>query len=95
MIVIRCPYCGEQRQEEELTFGGEAEIVRPLEPSEVNDEVWTEYLYFRDNPKGVNHEQWCCSAGCGQWFKVLRNTVSHDVLGVVTYDKILKAEQVA
>ncbi|SNT75599.1 sarcosine oxidase subunit delta [Paracoccus seriniphilus] len=91
MIVINCPYCGQDRHEEELTYGGEAEIIRPVDPTTVSDETWTDYLYFRNNPKGIHHEQWCCSAGCGQWFKVARDTVSHAVLEVVTFDKRLSA----
>jgi sarcosine oxidase subunit delta len=86
MIVIRCPYCHEDRTEEELRFGGEAEIVRPNPPEEASDAAWTEYLYFRNNPKGLHQEHWCCATGCGQWFKVARDTVSHDVLEVVPFD---------
>jgi sarcosine oxidase subunit delta len=89
MIIIRCPYCGEERHEEELTYGGEADVVRPSEPEKASDDTWTEYLYFRSNPKGKHREQWCCSAGCGQWFKVVRDTVSHDVLEVVSFDREL------
>jgi len=91
MIIIQCPCCGEDRHEEELTFGGEAEIIRPQEPATVSDQVWTDYLYFRANPKGTHHEQWCCSGGCGQWFKVARDTVTHEVLEVVKFDKGLSA----
>lgn len=91
MIVIQCPYCGQDRHEDELTYGGETEIIRPLEPENTDDKEWTNYLYFRNNPKGIHHEQWCCSGGCGQWFKVARNTVSHEVLEITTYDKRLSA----
>lgn len=91
MIVINCPYCGQDRHEEELTYGGEAEVIRPTEPDQASNETWTEYLYFRNNPKGTHHEQWCCSGGCGQWFKVARDTVSHAILEVVTFDKRLSA----
>lgn len=78
MIVIRCPYCGELRIEEELTYGGEANLIRPAETA--SDEEWTDYLFMRANPKGIHHEQWCCSAGCGQWFKVVRDTVTHQII---------------
>ncbi len=91
MIVITCPYCSEERHEEELTYGGEAEIVRSPDPSQVSDDNWTDYLYFRANPKGIHQEQWCCSGGCGQWFKVARHTVTHEVLEVVTYDSKLRS----
>jgi sarcosine oxidase subunit delta len=87
MILIQCPYCLEQRTEEELTYGGEADILRP-EP-EASDQQWTQYLYFRNNPKGLLNEQWCCSAGCGQWFKVTRDTVSHEVSEVIRFDEKL------
>jgi len=86
MIVIRCPYCHEMRAEEELTYGGEAEIARPP-PEEASDEQWTDYLFMRTNPKGWHREQWCCAAGCGQWFKVVRHTVTHEVIEVLRCDE--------
>lgn len=82
MILIRCPFCGELRDEEELAYGGEAGIVRPV--PEAGDAAWTEYLFMRANPKGSLLEQWCCAAGCGQWFLVRRDTVSHRITEVLT-----------
>lgn len=90
MLVIRCPYCLEQRTEEELTYGGEAGITRPV-PQQAADEEWTDYLFMRGNPKGVVAEQWCCSAGCGQWFKVVRHTVTHEISEVVRFAEPLTA----
>lgn len=87
MIVIRCPYCNEQRTEEELAYGGEADIIRPLEPESVSDEQWTNYLFMRTNPKGKLLEQWCCSAGCGQWFKVIRDSVTHEISAISRFPK--------
>lgn len=87
MIVIRCPYCKEQRTEEELAYGGEAGIARPSEGA--SDEEWTDYLFMRTNPKGLLAEQWCCSAGCGQWFKVMRHTVTHEIREIVRFDEPL------
>ena len=86
MIVIRCPYCRELRTEEELVYGGEAGIARPP-PESSTDEAWTDYLFVRSNPKGNNFEQWCCSSGCGQWFKVIRHTVTHEVSMVAKFDE--------
>jgi sarcosine oxidase, subunit delta len=85
MILIRCPYCGEQRTEEELQYGGEAGLARP--PAGCSDAEWTEYLFMRKNPKGVHEEQWCCIAGCGQWFKVARHTVTHEISQVLRFDQ--------
>jgi sarcosine oxidase, subunit delta len=61
-----------------MEWGGEAGIVRP-DPSS-SDEAWSEYLYFRRNSKGAHLELWNCAGGCGQWFILARNTVTHDVL---------------
>lgn len=95
MIVIRCPYCHEERVEDELVYGGEADVVRPQTPSAESDETWSAYLFFRNNPKGISAEKWCCAFGCGQWFKVARDTVSHEVLAVVTFDRDPLAEVAA
>jgi sarcosine oxidase, subunit delta len=88
MIIIRCPYCHEQRTEEELTYGGEADIVRPPEPESVSDLQWTEYLFMRSNLKGLLAEQWCCALGCGQWFKVRRDSVTHEIHEVLRFDEL-------
>jgi sarcosine oxidase subunit delta len=85
MIVIRCPYCQELRTEEELTYGGEAGVARP-DPDKASDIEWTDYLFMRRNPKGMHQEQWCCAAGCGQWFKVVRHTVTHEVTEILRFD---------
>lgn len=86
MIVIRCPYCCELRIENELTYGGEANLIRPAETA--SDEEWTDYLFMRANPKGLHHEQWCCSAGCGQWFKVVRDTATHQIIAASKLEQL-------
>ncbi|HZF26246.1 MAG TPA: sarcosine oxidase subunit delta, partial [Steroidobacteraceae bacterium] len=47
-----------------------------------DDRTWTEYLFFRDNTKGVHAERWRHSRGCGQWFNALRDTATHRFLAV-------------
>jgi len=79
MLRIECPWCG-LRDEPEFSYGGEAHIARP--PADCSDEAWSGYLYFRSNPKGVHAERWCHGYGCGQWFNVLRDTVSHRIIAV-------------
>ena len=37
------------------------------------------FIYFRDNPRGKHSELWHHVAGCRQWFKVLRDTSSHEI----------------
>ncbi|MGY8822282.1 MAG: sarcosine oxidase subunit delta, partial [Pseudomonadales bacterium] len=39
-----------------------------------------EYLFFRDNPRGIHHELWIHAAGCRQYFNVTRHTVSYEIL---------------
>ena len=85
VIIIRCPYCQEQRTEEELTYGGEADISRASAPERVSDLQWTDYLFMRTNPKGPLKEQWCCAYGCGQWFKVERDSATHKIREVLRF----------
>lgn len=79
MMLIPCICCG-LRDENEFTCGGTAHMLRP--GLNQDDEAWGEYLFFRDNPKGVHLERWRHSFGCGQWFNLARNTVTHEILAV-------------
>jgi heterotetrameric sarcosine oxidase delta subunit len=80
MLLIPCPWCG-PRDEPEFSFGGEP-ATRPAPADKVSDTTWADYLYFRDNDKGPHTEVWCHSGGCGQWFAMTRDTVTHAVLSV-------------
>ena len=73
MLLIPCPYCGE-RPEPEFAYGGQAHVARPRDPSQVSIEAWTEYLYERDNLRGVRAERWRHIHGCGRFFNALRDT---------------------
>lgn len=79
MLMIDCPWCG-LRSEEEFVCGGQAHIQRPADPAATSDADWGAYLYQRENPKGPHRERWQHRYGCGQWFNVVRDTVSHAVL---------------
>ncbi len=81
MFLIPCPYCGE-RDETEFTYGGEAHIVRPKAPDDLTDEEWADFVFMRQNTKGVFAERWCHAAGCGKWFNMLRNTANDQILTV-------------
>jgi sarcosine oxidase subunit delta len=74
---LNCPWCG-ARDEPEFICGGAAQIVRPA--LDCDDQAWGEYLFFRDNPKGLQPERWRHAYGCGRWFIIVRNTVTHEVL---------------
>ena len=77
MLNIPCPFCG-PRGEAEFTFGGEP-AVRPIPAGDVSDTQWADYLFMRTNTKGRNRELWCHAGGCGQWFLMERDTVTHDI----------------
>ena len=77
MLQIPCPHCG-VRDEVEFRFGGESHVQRPR--ADVGDAEWADYLFVRDNPKGLHYERWCHSYGCGEWFNVVRHTVTHEIL---------------
>ncbi len=59
MLKIECPWCG-HRDQTEFSYGGEAHIVRPPEPDNLNDEEWGDYSHgFKYNPagRGINHKK--------------------------------------
>lgn len=82
MMKITCPWCGE-RGEEEFAHGGPAHLARPVNdemPAEdVSDAGWADYLFMRDNVKGVSLERWGHIHGCGQWFNMVRDSASHKI----------------
>ena len=83
MMLLTCPWCG-PRDETEYHYGGQAHVAYPENPSDLSDEEWAEYLFFRDNPKGPFAERWSHSAGCRRWFNAVRDTATYEVLEVYT-----------
>jgi sarcosine oxidase, subunit delta len=79
MLNIPCPYCG-PRDETEFAYGGPSHVTRPALISA--DREWTHYLFHRENDMGPYRERWLHSFGCGRWFNVLRDTVTHEILQV-------------
>ncbi len=79
MFLIHCPWCGE-RDQSEFSSHGEAHIVRPPEPDATSDEAWGDYVFFRDNPKGLHREDWNHVYGCRRFFHILRHTGSDEIV---------------
>jgi heterotetrameric sarcosine oxidase delta subunit len=79
MLRIKCPFCG-VRDQTEFRYGGEATRRRPEHPEQASDQEWAEYLFYRENPKGRLLERWVHAYGCRQWFNIVRDTVSHDII---------------
>jgi len=81
MLRIICPYCG-LRDQVEFQFGGESHIARPENPEQASDSEWANYMFYRDNIKGLHYERWVHSFGCRQWFTVARDTATHEITEV-------------
>jgi sarcosine oxidase subunit delta len=73
-----CPWCG-KRAETEFRYAGDAGVKRPERAAD--DKAWAQYLHFRKNAKGPANELWIHSAGCGRWFVLSRDTLTHEVAG--------------
>ena len=81
MLLIECPWCG-PRDETEYQYGGEAHVPYPEDPAQLSDREWAEYLFYRNNPKGLFTERWAHAVGCRRWFNVVRDTASYDIKAV-------------
>lgn len=79
MLILECPYCGVKADETELHAGGEAHLKR-YGPGSSEDE-FEQYLFLRENPKGVHVERWRHVYGCGKWFHAVRDTMTLQVFG--------------
>ncbi|MDK3020527.1 sarcosine oxidase subunit delta [Pseudodonghicola flavimaris] len=79
MLILTCPCCGVSAEETEFAAGGEAHITR-FGPG-ASDEEFRDYLFARENPKGVHFERWRHAYGCGKWFHAARCTVTLEVFG--------------
>jgi heterotetrameric sarcosine oxidase delta subunit len=81
LLLIACPCCG-PRAEIEFDWGGPSHVERPGPPDAVSAPEWGAYLYFRDNLKGSTAERWRHTHGCAQWFNLVRDTATHQILAV-------------
>lgn len=81
MLLIECPYCG-PRDETEYRHGGQAHVPYPADPEALSDREWAEYLFYRDNPRGVLAERWLHTAGCRRWFNSIRDTETYEISAV-------------
>jgi sarcosine oxidase subunit delta len=81
MLLISCPNCG-SRDETEFHYGGQAHVPYPENPNDLSDKEWAQFLFYRENPKGIFAERWLHSTGCRQWFNMLRDTVTYDIQAI-------------
>jgi sarcosine oxidase subunit delta len=74
--LIECPWCG-PREEVEFHYGGQAHVTYPPNAAALSDEQWAQYLFVRDNTRGLFAERWVHTVGCRRWFNAVRNTATH------------------
>ena len=78
MLQIDCPWCG-PRDQSEFAYAGEADVQRPVDPSQLSDAQWAQYLFMRKNTQGDFREQWFHAHGCQQFFVAVRNTSTNEI----------------
>lgn len=82
MLRLTCPICDVTGEETEFHPGGEAHLKR-FGPGSTDDD-FRDYLFQRENPRGVHFERWRHQFGCGKWFHAARCTVTLEVFGTYT-----------
>ncbi len=85
---IECPYCG-ARGHEEFVYYGDAAPLRPGDGVPDAEQAFTDYVYLRNNPRGVHREIWFHAHGCHAWLIVERDTGNHDIRAVQTANTVL------
>jgi len=76
MLLIRCPYCEEDRPELEFRNAGEAHVARSPAIAGISDADFEAFFFIRSNPKGVIYERWRHIHGCGRFFNAQRDSVT-------------------
>ncbi|MCR9254809.1 MAG: sarcosine oxidase subunit delta [Alphaproteobacteria bacterium] len=89
MIRLDCPHCG-PRDQTEFNYGGDGRIERPGDDASLT--AWNDFVYTRDNPRGPHVELWQHTAGCRQWIKVARDTLTHEIIAVGTMGDDIEAK---
>lgn len=85
MMSIPCPWCG-PRNQIEFTYGGDATRSQPA--PDAPEAAWADYVYLRDNPCGPHDELWYHGAGCRGWFKLRRDTRTHEIVASAATDRM-------
>jgi sarcosine oxidase subunit delta len=80
MLLIRCPYCEEERPELEFRNAGEAHIARSQNIASIGDDDFEKFFFIRSNPKGIVFERWRHVHGCARFFNAARDTVTDKFL---------------
>jgi sarcosine oxidase subunit delta len=77
---LTCPLCGPRDRREFYYMGAADWLARP--GAEAQPDAWHDYIHLRDNPAGEVEDLWYHEAGCAQWLRVRRDTVTHEIHAV-------------
>jgi heterotetrameric sarcosine oxidase delta subunit len=78
VLQIPCPWCG-PRDIAEYTYGGQAGVAYPEDPSTLSPQAWAAWLYVRANPRGPLCERWHHVGGCRRWITIERDTTTQRI----------------
>ena len=76
MLLIPCPYCG-LRSETEFRCHGEVGVARS-KVIDGSDAQFLDYICVQSSKRGPVEEYWHHEKGCGEWFRLTRDTVTHE-----------------
>ncbi|MER9074253.1 sarcosine oxidase subunit delta [Mesorhizobium sp. M0904] len=80
-MLIPHPLLG-PRDAREFTYLGDVRLIdRPNPDAPDAADAFCDYVFLRDNPAGVHSELWFHEQGDRSWLVVIRNTVTHEILG--------------
>ncbi|MGB0965347.1 MAG: sarcosine oxidase subunit delta [Litorivicinus sp.] len=69
------------RDASEFVYKGDARLLdRPDGFAEDADEALLDYLYSRENPRGLHQELWFHEQGDRSWLVVTRDTLTHEIV---------------
>ena len=77
---IDCPICGLRDSREFSYLGSDRLLDRPR--ADASEAAFFDYVHIRKNPAGSNGELWHHAMGCRAWLRVVRDTMSHEVVSV-------------
>ncbi len=78
---LSCPLCGPRDRREFYYYGSEDYLNRPA--PDASEAAWDDHLHLRANLAGVIRDLWYHEGGCASWLLVTRNTITHEITGVV------------
>ena len=78
MLLVPCPWCGKRAESEFFLCRSGTSAARTKLWTQ--DDEWIRYLFYKENIRGELEENWWHEKGCGEWFTLFRDTVTHQFI---------------